>query len=82
MLKNTELREAALGYIRMLPSGTVFDNKELYRFLEENFPQECRIRGDAQREERFRNDARWAVQDAKRDKIAKDTGKTGQHQRL
>jgi hypothetical protein len=82
MLKNTELREAALNYIRTLPVGRVFTNQDLYTVLEKDFPQECRTRGDAAHEERYRNDARWAVQDAKRARIAKDTGKTGEHQRI
>jgi hypothetical protein len=71
MLNNAELREAALNYIRNPPIGRVFTNQELYRVLEKDFPEECRIRGDAAHEERFRNDARWAVQDAKKARIAK-----------
>jgi hypothetical protein len=82
MLKNTELREAVLGWIRDLPKGRVFNNQEMYRFLEERFPDECCARGQAAHEPRFHNDARWAVQDAKLDKLAKDTGRTGQHQRV
>ena len=82
MLKNTELREAVLGWIRDLPKGRVFNNQEMYRFLEERFPDECCTRGQAAHEPRFHNDARWAVQDAKLDKLAKDTGRTGQHQRV
>jgi hypothetical protein len=82
VLKNTELREAALSYIRSLPKGTIFENNDLYKFLQKHHADECRIRGDAANEERFRNDARWAVQDAKREKLVTDTGNRGQHQRI
>lgn len=37
MLKNTELREAALGWIKALPAGKTFDNTDLYQFLEQAF---------------------------------------------
>jgi hypothetical protein len=47
MLKNTELREAVLGWIRDLPKGRVFNNQEMYRFLKERFPDECCARGQA-----------------------------------
>ncbi len=60
----------------------MFRNDEVYGYLAMNFPQECGTRGDAAHEPRFHNDARWAIQDAKRDKLVKDTGITGQHQRL
>ncbi len=83
MLKKTELREAALNWIRALPSGRIFRNEELYRLLEQHFTEECATRGDAAREPRYKNDARWAVQDAKRkEKIVKETGRTGEFKRL
>jgi hypothetical protein len=82
MLKKTELREAALDWIRQLPKGRTFTNQDLYRFLENNFGAECRTRGDAAKEPRYKNDARWAVQDAtKREKLAMPTGTRGQYKR-
>lgn len=76
------LRAAALQWIRDLQKGRIFSNEEMYAFLERNYAAECKVRGRAEREPRFRNDARWAVQDAKRAKLAQDTGKLGQHQRI
>lgn len=61
MLKKTELREAAFGWIKDLPAGRLFENQDLYRFLEKDFASDCSSRGDAAREPRYRNDARWAV---------------------
>jgi hypothetical protein len=82
MLKETELREATYQWIEALPKGTLFYSEQLYRFLEENFPNECNKRGDTSNEPRYRNDARWAVRDAKDRKIAKSTNKRGKYQRI
>ena len=64
VLKKTELRDAAYGWIEGLPHGSYFDHTDTYQFLEMNFPDECSQRGDAVAEPRYKNDARWAVQDA------------------
>ena len=64
MLKKTELRDAVYGWIKSLPDGTIFRHSDTYRFLETHFDRECSQRGDAKREPRYKNDARWAVQDA------------------
>jgi hypothetical protein len=72
MLKKTELREAVYEWIRKLGSGTVFGHNQAYRFLEEEYANECGERGDAASEPRYKNDARWAVQDA----LGKSVGKT------
>jgi putative addiction module CopG family antidote len=76
------LRAAAFEWIRDLQKGRIFSNEEMYHFLETHYSSECQVRGSAAREPRFRNDARWAIQDAKRAKLAQDTGKSGQHQRI
>jgi hypothetical protein len=73
MLKETDLREAAFGWIVELRPGTIFYSDEIYHFLEENFPTECKKRGDTSNEPRCRNDARWAVRDAKDKKIVEST---------
>ena len=72
MLKKTELRDAAYDWIKSLPSGRFFEHGEVYRFLEENFSKECSQRGDAVAEPRYKNDARWAVQDG----LGKTIGRT------
>lgn len=83
MLKKTELREAALNWIRSLPHGREFDNQDLYTLLENNYPDECSHRGDAANEPRYKNDARWAVQDAKNnERIIGETGIRGRFRRL
>jgi hypothetical protein len=64
MLKKTELREAVFGWIEGLAHGSYFEHADTYRFLETNFAKDCSKRGDAAAEPRYRNDARWAVQDA------------------
>jgi hypothetical protein len=64
MLKNTELRDAAYNWMERRPSGAEFTHADTYHFLETNFPTECSQRGDATREPRYKNDARWAIQDA------------------
>jgi hypothetical protein len=81
MLKKTELRESSLGWIRSLPRARVFDLSEIYRFLEYSFPDECNGRGDAKMEPRCRNDARWAVFDAKRERLIAPTGRRGEYRR-
>ncbi len=72
MLKKTELREAAYGWIESLAHGSPFEHTDTYHFLETNFAYECSQRGDATREPRYKNDARWAAQDA----LGKTHGKT------
>lgn len=72
MIRKTELREAAYDWVKGLPHGRVFGHSDTYRFLEEHFAMECSQRGDAATEPRYRNDARWAVQDA----LGKTSGKT------
>jgi hypothetical protein len=64
MLKKTELREAAYNWIEKQPHNSQFGNADSYRFLETHFAAECCERGDASMEQRYKNDARWAVQDA------------------
>ncbi len=81
MLKKTELREAVYNWIEGLPHGVVFAHEDAYHFLEENFGQEISQRGDAAKEPRYKNDARWAAHDAKHNKLMKPT-KRGRFQRL
>jgi hypothetical protein len=59
----------AYRWIAALPDGKIFYSQDVYRFLEENFLAEYRKRGDTSNEPRYRNDARWAVRDAKDKKI-------------
>ena len=67
MINKTELRVHAYLCIYKMPAGRVFTNADLYRYLEDRFPVKASKRGDSKWEPRFQNDARWAVQDAKRD---------------
>jgi hypothetical protein len=82
MLKETELREATYQWIEALPKGTIFSSEQMYRFPEENFPIECGKRGDTSNEPRYRNDARWAVRDAKDRRIAESTSRRAQYKRI
>jgi hypothetical protein len=82
MLKKTELREVAYNTIRALQRGSILRHQELYRLLEKDFAKDCALRGDAAKEPRYRNDARWAVQDAKRDKLIEPTNERGQFRRI
>jgi hypothetical protein len=84
MLKKTELREAALSWIRHLSCGTKFTYSDVYKFLEDNFPNECSQRGDARSEPRYKHDARCAVWDAMPPKhgLIRHTGIRGQRQRI
>jgi hypothetical protein len=86
MLKSSELHEAAYEWIKSLPCGRLFRHTDTYRFLEENFPSECGSRGDSKIEPRYKNDARWATEDAigknpRKDKIAERVGH-GEYRRL
>jgi hypothetical protein len=65
MPRQTRLRDHAREWIARLPVDTVFTNVELYDFLAQNYPRECRARGDAKNEPRFHTDARWAIQDSR-----------------
>lgn len=60
----SSVRDEAYGWIRSLPLGSCFDLEDLYDYLSETFASLCSERGDAPTEPRYRNDARWARQDA------------------
>ena len=77
MLKKTELRDAAYKWVEALQHGAFFEHGNVYHFLKESFAEECSQRGDAAKEPRYKNDARWAVQDAKRDKLITPTNTRG-----
>jgi hypothetical protein len=75
-------RKAAYHWIEAQPQGRAFENSDLYRMLEKRLPDQCSRRGDAENEPRYKNDARWAVQDALRASIIGPTGYRGRFQRL
>lgn len=83
MLKKSGLRERARDWIEALPKGKKFSNQDIYHFLESEYPEEISDRGDAAREPRYKNDARWAVQDSiGMLQIAERTGKRGEFVRI
>jgi hypothetical protein len=86
MYRSSELHDAAYEWIKSLPSGRIFRHADTYRFLEETFPVECGLRGDSKIEPRYKNDARWAAEDAigknpRKNKIAVRVGH-GEYKRL
>ena len=62
MNKLTVLQDISLKWIKNLACGTVFSPGDLYRMLTRDHLDECQARGDSNWEERYRNDARWAIQ--------------------
>jgi hypothetical protein len=64
MLKRTELQDVCFAWIQELKPGKTFEPADLYRLLQTKYPDECGERGDSSYEERYRNDARWAVKRA------------------
>jgi hypothetical protein len=82
MPRETRPRVFAREWIERLPNGTTFSNTQLYRYLETHFPQECSERGDAAHEPRYRNDARWAIQQLKAEGAVVDTARVGEHRWL
>jgi len=62
MKKLTVLQDISLKWIKNLASGTVFSPSDLYRMLMRDHLDECQERGYSNWEERYRNDARWAIQ--------------------
>lgn len=87
MSKNSVLRDRAKEWIERLPVDRVFDNADLYDYLEKNYPGECRAVGDAANEPRFHNTARWAIQWAKGGQGGREEGivrdmARGQHRRV
>lgn len=84
MTDKTALREAALYWIRQLPKGEKFTYQDVYKFLEDAFPDACSRRGDATNEPRYKHDARAAVWDAMPQKygLVRHTGIRGQRKRV
>jgi hypothetical protein len=82
MYKQAGVRGYALLWIRSHPAGAVFANQELYRYLGTELPEATSLRGDADTEPRYYNDARWAVQDALHEKTIEHTGRRGEYRRL
>jgi hypothetical protein len=62
MMKLTVLQDISLNWIRNLARGTTFSPHDLYRMLMQDYLDECQDRGDSDWEERYKNDARWAIQ--------------------
>jgi hypothetical protein len=69
MLKRTVLQDICLEWIKELQIGETFKPSDLCQLLQEKYPQKCIERGESAYEERYRNDARWAVKRALRDKL-------------
>jgi hypothetical protein len=74
-------RTLAREWFELMPAGKTFSNNEMYAYLTKHFPKECTSRGDAAHKPRYRNDARWAIQGAKRDGLVRDLS-IGIHERL
>ncbi len=53
-----------MGWIGSLPPRKRFAPSDIYRFLASNHLEKTKARGDADKEPRFQNDARWAIKDA------------------
>ena len=62
MAKRTVLQDISLQWIKDLESGSTFSPTDLYQMLTQDHLDECNQRGDSNWEERYRNDARWAIQ--------------------
>jgi hypothetical protein len=62
MMKLTVLQDISLNWIRNLARGTTFSPHDLYSMLTQDYLDECQNRGDSDWEERYKNDARWAIQ--------------------
>ena len=84
MLKKNVFRLAALDWIRRLPTGTKFTYREVYDFLEREFPKECAERESRIRPPRYKRHARLAIYDAMPERLglAKHTGVPGQRVRI
>jgi hypothetical protein len=80
-MQKSNPRKLAREWIEGLPSGRQFSNEEMYAYLMRHHADACNARGDAEHEPRYRNDARWAIQGAKRDNIVRDVA-IGMHERL
>jgi len=80
--KKTILQDAAYVWIHQVRPGDTFHLSKLYRVLAETFPAWCQERGEAAREERYENDARWRVDKAKREGLIEPTGERGMYRRL
>lgn len=63
MLSKTELVALSKEWIDKLPVGATFSPSDIYRFLEANHRDKVVARGGAEREPRYRNDARWAIKE-------------------
>jgi hypothetical protein len=59
------LREIALDWIKKLPSGRKFSPSDIYRYLETEHPDKVRAQPIKGQEPGHKNDARWAIRDAK-----------------
>jgi hypothetical protein len=75
------LREAAKDWVYDLSDGMVFRVSDVYRFLAEHHRHLCEARGDAKYEPQYKNDARWAVHDAKGEREIAPTSRWGEYRR-
>ncbi len=84
MLKRTELRDATIEWIRGLPTGRKFTYADAYKYVEQNFPEECEQRSELQRgRPAFKRDAGFAIWDARlKHRLIRHTGVRGERQRV
>ena len=71
-----KIREQAFEWIIKRAKGTEFDLGDLYSHIRARFPQECERSGLTPdgKEEKWRKDTRWALQDSKKRRLIVHTG--------
>jgi hypothetical protein len=65
MKSSFTLRKPSYRWIVALPKDKEFETNDIYKFLETDYAAQVKLRGDAGFEPRYKNDARWAIYDAK-----------------
>lgn len=78
----TALREVVLYRIRKFARGQKFTYSQLYKWVNDKFPDACSKRGDAPTEPRYKWDVRAAVWDAMHLGLIKHTGIRGERERI
>ena len=64
MRERTELALIGYEWIGRLPPHNRFGPSDIHRFLAAIHPVKVKVRGNAEKEKRYQNDARWAIKDA------------------
>lgn len=82
MVSKTGIRGAIVLAIQEKGKGERIFLRDLYKWVKDNFPDYCALRGKLASEPTYKNDVRWGIRDAKDRGLIKSTTNRGEYLRI